>query len=133
MASDEAPKRWRDIGRVGSRSAKLLYESGDYRGSANRAYYAVYHAATAVCVEHGDEFPHGRNNPPHDQLPQLILNNGDLPLGRRRQIVRLLLLLRTEREIADYRPGRTIDILNARDGLIAMTTVLKVLGTDNNE
>lgn len=30
------------------RSAKLLLEAGEYRGANNRAYYAIYHAISAV-------------------------------------------------------------------------------------
>jgi uncharacterized protein (UPF0332 family) len=33
------------------RSARLLLEAGDLEGSANRAYYAVYHAARAAVAQ----------------------------------------------------------------------------------
>lgn len=92
-------------------SAEKLYVEDDYRGAANRSYYASYHAATAVSIEHGDAnlFPNGWNNPSHDQLPGLIRTNGDLDLTVRRAIVRHLVALRDTREDADYRPGRTVD------------------------
>jgi len=30
------------------KSAKLLFDSGDYRGANNRAYYSIYHAVNAI-------------------------------------------------------------------------------------
>lgn len=118
---------WRSLSLVGLTSAKLLFDNGDYRGCANRAYYAAYHAATAACVQHSDEFARGWSNPSHDQLPDLIRSNGDLPVTTRRQIARLLRILREERESADYRPGRTVGPINARDCIHGATTVLELL------
>jgi uncharacterized protein (UPF0332 family) len=127
MASDEQASRWREVSRVGSRSARLLFENGDYRGCANRAYYAAYHAATAVCVIHGDEFVRGWNNPSHELLPELIQNNGDLPINDRRHIRRLLRFLNQQRVFADYRPGRTINKELARECLVSMRTLMDLL------
>ncbi len=50
---------WRGLSRTALESAERLYLGGDYRGSVNRSYYAAYQAATAACVEQGDEFAQG--------------------------------------------------------------------------
>lgn len=118
---------WRALSLNGFKSAKLLFDNGDYRGCANRAYYAAYHAAVAASLKYADDFARGWSNPSHDQLPDLIRNNGDLPVATRRRIARLLRILREERESADYRPGPTIDRENARDCIHGATTVLALL------
>ena len=110
-------------------SAERLRLDAEARGVANRAYYAVYQAATALCYEHGDEsqFPHGWNNPSHDQLPDLIRKNGNLSLWTRRRISQLLNTMRSVREDADYRPGRTVNIEIALEQLQNAATVLRLL------
>ncbi len=112
---------------VGLRSARRLFDDGDFRGCANRAYYAAYHAATAACVEHGDTFGREWNNPPHEQLPELIQNNGDLPIATRRRVNQLLRPLRNARENADYRPGITVEREDALAALRSATTLLRLL------
>ena len=106
-----------------------MYAKNDFRGSANRSYYAAYQAVTAACVEHGDEgqFPAGWNNPSHDQLPDLIKNNGDLELAVRRTIGTNLIVLRRIREDADYRPGRTVDKETTLNRLQRSKRVLELL------
>ena len=64
---------------------------------------------TSRLVERGVSFPHGWNNPGHEQLPNLILHNLTLPMNTRRRLKQLILFLRDTREDSDYRPGRTID------------------------
>lgn len=44
-------------------SAQVLLEYGDYKGAANRAYYAIYHAIRSVIALDGKEFvKHSGNN-----------------------------------------------------------------------
>ena len=38
------------------KSSGLLYDSGDYKGAANRVYYAIYHAIRSVIALDGVEF-----------------------------------------------------------------------------
>ncbi len=38
------------------RSAKLLLDAQEYRGANNRAYYAIYHAISAVHALHGQAY-----------------------------------------------------------------------------
>jgi uncharacterized protein (UPF0332 family) len=112
-------------------SAERLFLAQDHRGSVNRSYYAAYQAATSLSVARGDDFAQGRNNPSHDQLPELIRNNGDLPVVTRRRVSRLLGGLRHAREDADYRPGVTVDRTTALDSLHQSAAVLNLLETDN--
>lgn len=124
-------EHWRTLALRSVRSADLLYREGDYRGAANRCYYAAYHAATYLCYRHGDEtqFSHGWNNPSHEQLPDLIRNNGSLSVELRRQINRRLRELRVVRENADYRPGRTVDKTIALESLRQCRSVLEKRGS----
>lgn len=116
-----------------SRAAKGLYRAGNYRSCTSRCYYSTYQTLTAICVTHGDtgHFPPEWNNPSHEQLPGLILNNGDLIQTDRRTIARLVRSLRYAREDADYRPGRTVDETTARNSIRDMLTVRKILGAED--
>lgn len=96
-----------------------------YRSTVNRAYYAAYSAATfAILSQRPRRFLHGWNNPPHDDLPELILHVGTLPRDVRRNLARSLRILREARTDADYRPGRTIAKANA---IIALQEAESVL------
>jgi len=136
MTDDERLKvsAWLAVSRQVLRTAWLAFYGEDFRSTVNRAYYASYQAATAACVAHGDGglFPHGWNNPSHDQLPSLIRNNGTLESETRRKIARLLRELRTFREDADYRPGRTILRAQALHCVQEATFVLEALGVTDN-
>lgn len=37
-------------------SAKILYEAGEFRGANNRAYYAIYHAISAIHGLNGNAY-----------------------------------------------------------------------------
>lgn len=126
-------RSWKRLAQESLIAAKALYEDNFYRACVNRTYYASYQAATAESVSHGDagSFPTGWNNPSHEQLPGLILNNGGLTLPQRRSIAHSLRFLRNAREDADYRPGHTVDQNVARDCLREAASVLRVLGVQN--
>ena len=127
LKQKEQAELWRELSRAGIISAKYLFQLGDFRGSVNRAYYAAYHAGTAVTVSHGNDFARGWGNPTHDQLPDLIRNNGDLPVAVRKQVSQLLRSLRVQRENADYRPGLTVDRQEAQNCLHRAEAVLDLL------
>ncbi len=120
---------WQRLALVTLSTARLLRDRDDFRSCVSRIYYAAYQAATAICLKHGDaaQFPAGWNNPSHEQLPDLIQNNGDLNLSARRTATRILRLLRNFREDADYRPGRTVDSATVRTAFLAVTTLFEVL------
>ena len=127
--------RWQEISRSNRRAAKHLFTESEWRPCISRAYYAAYQLATDCCIAHGDQalFPPGWNNPSHQQLPDLILNNGELPQSSRRTLAHLLRALRTAREDSDYRPGRTVDESGARAAILAMEKIYQLFGEDYHE
>ena len=114
-------------------TAKGLRESGDHRSCVSRAYYAAYQAATSVCITHGDDlsFPPGWSNPSHEQLPDLIRNNGDLTINTRRTVRMILRQVRSLREDADYRMGRTVDATSVRVALPMASALFERLGIED--
>ncbi len=120
---------WKQMSLMTLDTAKSLRERDDFRSCVSRIYYAAYQAASSVSIAHGDaaRFPAGWNNPSHEQLPDLVQNNGDLALPARRTVARILRLLRNFREDADYRPGRTVDAVTVRTALLAVVTLFEVL------
>lgn len=125
-----AIKSWREASEVSFASAQSLYNvTGDNRGALNRAYYAAYQACAAAAVAHGDEkgFPSNWNNPSHEQLPDLIRNNGDLTLNTRERVSRNLGILRRERETADYKPWRSVENDTVLKCLSLSSAVLSLL------
>jgi uncharacterized protein (UPF0332 family) len=116
IEEQESAPFWEVRARQVLETAWLVFHEGDFPSAVSRAYYAAYQAATAACLWHGDsdQFPHEWNNPSHDQLPYLILNNGAFERESRRKVAQALQELRTTRETADYRPGRTIEEVQAR-------------------
>ena len=123
-------ERWYTLSRRVFSTAELAFADGDWRSAASRAYYAAYQAATGVCVAHGDavKFPPQWNNPSHDQLPDLIRNNGDLPVFERRRISQSLVSLRSSREDSDYRLGVTVEKPDALKCLQQTANILRLLG-----
>ena len=126
---EEKAAVWRQIAWATLDTAKHLRERDDFRSCASRSYYAAYQAATSVCIAHGDEgqFPRDWNNPTHEQLPDLLANNGNFSLNERRRIVRLLRNLRLSREDADYRPGKTVSEHTARNAVQIADTLFGLL------
>src|SRR5689334_2779388 len=104
---------WQELSRDNLSAKKLLSESSTQgplgevylRSCVSRTYYAAYCAATSLLVERDLSFARGWNNPPHEQVPDLIRDNTDISLSRKRRIRKNLSTLRTAREDADYRPG----------------------------
>lgn len=124
---------WINVGVMSLRSAKQLFDSKDFRGCVNRAYYAAYQVATSISIAHGDamNYPEGRNNPSHEQLPGLILRNGGINEFHRKRIAKDLRFLRQARTTADYRPGQTVDERTARDSLRVASAVFQGLEIEN--
>src|SRR5436190_21436449 len=100
---------WEELSRDSLRAAKLLERDGHLRSSVSRAYYAAYCAIARELAARGVRFPHGWNNPSHEQMPDLVAHNLPLPSGTRRRMNSYIRLLRGLREDADYRPGASID------------------------
>lgn len=73
---------WREMSGENRRAAVLLRKSqhGQFRASASRAYYAVYHEVTHQLVESGfTNFGliagRQRRNPQHEKLAKLVAGN----------------------------------------------------------
>jgi uncharacterized protein (UPF0332 family) len=118
---------WEELSLDCLAAAKNLADESHWRSSVSRSYYAAYSAVTSRLVERGVSFPHGRNNPGHEQLPNLVLHNLTLPMGMRQHLRSLIRFLREARETADYRPGQTIDEAKAVACLRRAEKVLKYL------
>ena len=114
------------------RAAKRLLQDGYLRRSVNGAYYAAYSAVTSDLTARRVTFAHGWNNPSHEQLPDLVLNNMSLPRNTRYQINRIMRRLRTARENADYRPAATIDRVLVLACIRDAGTVLFALGVEDD-
>jgi len=134
LKPNEIAALWRRTALTTLGTAKQLRNSQDHRSCVSRAYYAAYQAATSICIAHDDavNFPPNRNNPTHEQLPDLIANNGDLPLNKRRSARRLLRELRTRREDADYKVGRTVGAQEAKAALLRAITLFERLEIDDD-
>lgn len=127
--SEDRAERWRRAAWATLETAKHLRERNDYRSCVSRTYYAAYQAATFVCLLHGDDvnFPPGWNNPTHEQLPDLIGNYGNFSFNARRTAKKILRELRTLREDADYRMGRTVDARTVKAALLMATSLFERL------
>lgn len=119
---------WEELSRDAIRAAKLLRNEGRWRSSVSRSYYAAYAAATSRLSP--ADFSRGWKNPPHHLLPKLILNQRDLDQGRRSKLKRNLLILRSAREDADYRPHAVVRKNEAVEALLRSSEVLRELGID---
>ncbi len=96
-----ADRTWEAMSLERLRAAKALLEAGFWRDSISRSHYAAYCAATSAVVGRNITFAFGRQNPSHDQLPDLILNTGSLPKAVRQKVKTRLYFLRYIRENAD--------------------------------
>jgi uncharacterized protein (UPF0332 family) len=119
---------WQELSLDSLRAAKRLVNQGHLRSSISRAYYAAYCAIAGELITRGMSYPHGWNNPSHEQLPSLVAHNLPLPRGTRRQMNRKIRLLRDAREDADYRPGVSVDRAVALECLQFASWVMKALG-----
>jgi uncharacterized protein (UPF0332 family) len=121
-------RTWEEMSLARLRAAKALLEAGFYRDSISRSYYAAYCAAASCVSDQRNSFAHGFRNPSHEQLPQLILNAGKLPVTKRRRLNSLLRVLRRAREDAVYRPYVSVTRSFALFSLINATAFVELLG-----
>ena len=109
------------------RAAKSLLDAGFHRDSVSRSCYAAYCAATSRVIGSGSQFAHGRQNPSHEQLPDLIANTAGIALSDRRKLRSLLRTLRQARENAEYRPAAFVDRVVAQDAIHYAVALQKIL------
>jgi len=118
---------WQELSLECLRAAKMLAGEGYCRSSVSRSYYAAYCAVTSKLVARGVRFARGWNNPPHEQLLNLITHNLTLPRNVRRRLKKLIRILRHAREDADYRPGISVGRATALNCIRDAIVVLKDL------
>ncbi len=118
---------WQDMSEDCLKAAKKLLEEGLFRRSISSSYYAAYSAVTAELVAKGVSFAHGWNNPAHEQLPELVMNNINLPRKAKHELRKALLILRPSRENADYRPQVSIDRRLALESVVLAQSVIRIL------
>jgi len=122
---------WQEASLECLRAAKMLAGEGYWRSRVNRSYYAAYCAVTSELVARSVRFARGWNNPPHEQLLNLITYNLALPQNIRRRLKKLIHILRHAREDADYRPGISVGRTTALDCIRDAIVVLKDLGVQD--
>ena len=122
---------WTELSIDNLQAAKRLATDGYLRSSISRAYYAAYCACAGELAARGLSFPHGWANPSHEQLPDLVNHNLPLPPSTRHRLIGRLRLLRRAREVADYRPGLSVDRALALQCLRDAEAVLRELGVSN--
>ena len=119
---------WSELAHDNRSAAKELLDSGRYRSSYNRAYYAAYCAVASV-LEGQVDFGYAGNNPTHDQLEPLILNNMySLSKNDRYAIRKVVRQLRSIRVSADYVPTDPIGKESAAECLRNVGRVFRILG-----
>ena len=122
---------WRELSFDCLKAAKKLLDEGLFRRSVSSSYYSAYSAVTSALVAKNVVFACGWNNPAHDQVPELILNNMGLPRKTRFQLNKAIRRLRIERENADYRPKATLDRNNALNCIHDASLILGILEVDD--
>jgi len=120
--------QWKKLSRDCEMSAQKLKEAGYLRGCLNRAYYAVYSAATMQLLANGYSPEPRREGPPHGEVFNLcgkIAALSDERLGRISEQIRILYRMRLD---ADYFARKTVTMRMAGTGLTMCRAVLKELG-----
>jgi len=117
---------WFDLAGDSMSAARQLLQRNRLRSCVSRAYYAAYSAVAARMAEGLTLFPHGWNNPSHDQLVPWLLRNRQWTPIRRRQLTNALRRLRSSRETADYRPRHTLARADAIRSLRDADLVLRL-------
>jgi uncharacterized protein (UPF0332 family) len=123
---------WEELSRESLRAARVLVGEEYYRSSISGAYYAAYCAVAGELVARGISFPHGWNNPAHDQIPEMVAHNLPLERGTRRRVSHGIRRLRGLREDADYRPGVSISRADALECLRLSAWVMKIWRIDDD-
>jgi uncharacterized protein (UPF0332 family) len=121
---------WFELSHEMRRAAKILLQAKLYRASVSRSYFAVYAGVTGILIAKGKrEFSQDRQNPSHEQLPDLVEVEGSLPIETRRKIKRTLRRLAKARVEADYKPDRSwIGFKQAHAHFLEAIQILEELG-----
>lgn len=109
-------------------SAQLLLDSGDPDSAASRAYYGVFHAATAFFLSEGVEF--GKHEAVETAVHRDLVRTGRIS----RELGSAYSGLRELRLVGDYGLDESVTIEDARDALTrarAFLAALRALDTDH--
>jgi len=119
---------WKEMASDNRTAAYELFNSGRWRSTANRAYYAIYADATRCLLGAGVTMPAGRNNPSHRMLPALIENNlPSLSQQARSRLAGMVHQMYSFRLIGDYIPTMTLIEDDARVVLGLMKQAFQIL------
>ncbi len=111
------------------KAAQTLLGSENYRSSISRSYYAAPCAVTEALADKVT-FAYGGNNPPHDNLPNLVaFNLTVLDKPARREVQAALRRLWKVRVEADYIPQAYINRGIALNALRDASRILLILKT----
>lgn len=102
-----------------ARLARTLKADGDYNASTNRAYYAVFYAASGLLEMTGDERP-GKT---HASVASQVLGALRAPRQSPREVGRALTVAQNLRSQADYSLAGASE-QDAADAIAAMERVL---------
>lgn len=122
---------WQELGIDSLVAARQLSRTDRLRSSVSRAYYAAYSAVAQHMVAQTVDFPHGWNNPAHEQITRWLESNRRFATNRRRRLVKALRRLRKAREDADYRPGISLNKSEVLELLKEAALVFRLLGVNH--
>lgn len=129
------PMTWEELSESHRESANSLMRSGNlahHRGVCSRAYYSSYALLTSK-LPSGTRFGRGRNNPEHTALPGYVNQIPDIEWHERKWVKSAIRRLRQRREDADYRPGVTVTVLEAKEALRDVEEIRSILGDDSGQ
>ncbi len=119
---------WLEVAQDNRSDAQELLDSGCFRSSISRSYFAAYAAVTHLLIGKVT-FASGRRNPAHDDMLDYIMSNlSGVPVSRRRNARRAYRVLWKARVDADYRPGMTCDRATARAAKANADRVFREVG-----
>jgi uncharacterized protein (UPF0332 family) len=118
---------WKKLSRDCERSAHMLKRAGYLRGCINRAYYAVYSAATMHLLACGYVPESRREGPPHGDILNLTARIRSIPRAKLDAIDSRIRALHKMRLHADYFASKTVDARMAEASLVLCRGILKEL------
>ncbi len=120
---------WNEVSLDCLRAAGELMQSGRYRSSVSRAYYAAYSAVTAALSHAGVAFKDDHDGPSHPNARALIGNHfPKLSRKKRKLLMAAMHRLYESRLDADYRPVCFVGLETARDALANASVVAGTFG-----
>jgi len=122
---------WNELSKDSLSAAQELLQKNRYRSCVSRAYYAVYAAVTwRLLLKGHDQFGDNRANPSHEialtMLQHNLLSQSSPAVSKK--VTHAARNVRRGRLIADYEPGLTIELRDARDSLRDACFVINQLG-----